>query len=100
MKVLLKIGPNSYLLPNDTGLQSVIKAMSSAVECWDYSYRASKNYDIRAKPECMEVSVKYLPPKTKIKFTDNLYADNDEPEESEQLRLIAPTSIIIPPSEA
>lgn len=98
MKVLLKVGHSSYLLASDAGLQTVVKALSQAVECMDYSYRR-KNAKIVARTDALEVSVKYLSPKTRIEFTRDIYSP-DEPEESEQLRLAAPTAIIIPPTSA
>lgn len=92
MKVLLKVGYSSFLLPNDTGLQSVIKALSSALHCNDYSYRPDKH--IQVDPEPVEVSVKYLPANTKLRIKGRF-----EEEPAEQLRLVAPTTIIIPPSD-
>lgn len=93
MKVLLKIGYHAtLLLPNDSGLQTVVKALSLAVSCYDHSYRPDKHIEVN--PEPIEVSVKYLPAKTKIRIRG--YHD-EEP--AEQLRLVAPTAIIIPPSD-
>jgi hypothetical protein len=92
MRVLLKVGYNTYLLPNDSGLPSVIKALSAALHCYDHTYRTADKH-IQADPEPLEVSVKYLPTNTKIRFKGSY-----EEEPVEQLRLVAPTSIIIPPS--
>lgn len=90
MKVLLKVGYNTYLLPNDAGLQTVVKALSMAVHCYDHSYGSDKHIEVN--PEPIEVSVKYLPAKTKIRIKGSC---DEEP--AEQLRLVAPTAIIPPP---
>jgi hypothetical protein len=90
MKVLLKVGYSTYLLPNDTGLQSVIKALSAAVHCSDHCY--GKAPFIAVDPEPLEVSVKYLTGKTKLRINGSF---DEEP--AEQLRLVAPTTIIPPP---
>ena len=91
MKVILKIGYSSFLLPNENGLQTVVKAMSAALSCRDYSYR-STDPQIDVDPEPLEVSIKYITGKTKIRLS----GDCDESSKETQLRLISPTAIIPP----
>ena len=95
MKVLLKVGNNTYLLGSDAGLQTVVKALSQAVLCHDRSYRTPA--EIKAESAPMEVSVKYLPPKTRIRFVENIWDADAAAEETDQLCLVAPTAIIPPP---
>ena len=90
MRVLLKVGWSTYLLPNDNGLQTVVKALSAGLHCNDQSYL--KDPSVEVDPDPMEVSIKYLSGKTKIRFKGSI-----EEEPAEILRLIAPTAIIPPP---
>ena len=94
MRVLLKVGYDTYLLPNDNGLQTVVKALSAALQCNDKTFLRS-NPCVDVDPDLMEVSVKYLSPKTKITFKGSI-----EEEPAEILRLIAPTTIIPPPPKS
>lgn len=96
MKVLLKVGSSTFLLASDAGLQTVVKALSQAVSCNDWSFD-SRNPRIKAETSPLEVSVKYLTAKTKIEFKNDIYADDQR--DFEQLRLVAPTAIIPPPAE-
>lgn len=95
MKVLLKVGHSQYLLPDDSGLQTVIKALSRAIPVYDYTYRRDDPH-LEIDPEPQEVSVKYIPNKTPIRKRG---AAEPDPY-AEPLALIAPTSIIPPPPKS
>lgn len=91
MKCLLKVGYTTFLLPTDSGIQTAIKLLSQAAQCNDYTFR-SRDPHISVDPDPLEVSIKYLPAKTKIVFkTDH----SDLP--PEPLALNAPGSIILTP---
>ena len=94
MKVLLKIGYDTFLLPGDSGLQTVVKALSQAIRVHDYTYRREDPHIEVGECEPIEISVKYLPARTKIRSRKG--AVESEP----QLRLNRPSSIIIPPGGA
>jgi len=89
MKVLLKIGYHSFLLPSDQGIQTIVKAFSQAVECCDLTYKQDDPH-IEAQRSPPEITVRYLAKHERI-------VPEPERHESKQLRLIAPTAIIIPP---
>ena len=91
MKVLIKIGYSHFLLPNEKGVQAVLKTMSEALHCTDRSYLSS-DPSIEVDPDPMEVSIKYVTGKIKVR----LRSDRNESTEETQLRLIAPTAIIPP----
>lgn len=48
-RVLLTLGHNSYLLPNDRGLTVVLKAMAKALDADDYRY-AEKGVVVHEEP--------------------------------------------------
>lgn len=87
MKVLLKIGYNSFLLPNDSGLTSVVKVLSKAVQCTDHSYRR-EDPAVVVDPEPLEISFKFVPEK-------QIRCMKADPVQ-EPLALPHPSSIIIP----
>lgn len=88
MKVLLKIGYTTFLLPNDVGVQNVMKVMAKALRAEDRTYLRSDPF-VTVDQEPLEVSFKYLQP-GQIK----LRQDPDE-RPPEPLRLNAPESIIM-----
>lgn len=55
-QVILTIGHRSFLMPDDTGLSSVMKALSRALPVYDHTYRG----EITIKDEPMEVSMSYV----------------------------------------
>jgi hypothetical protein len=91
MKVLLKVGYDCYLLPDDKGITTVMKALSRAVRVTDHTY-CERGITVDEE-KTIKVEVSYVSPGTKI--TRPKRCDPDE--ETEQLTLPAPESIIIPP---
>lgn len=88
MKVLLKVGYHSLLLPNDAGLTSIVRALSKAVNADDYSFRSSDPH-VSIDPEPLEISFKYIPDK-QIRKRKSEFEMEPEP-----LALPQPTSIIL-----
>lgn len=95
MKVLLSIGHNDFVLPNDAGLPSVIKVLSKACPASDRSYlKAGK---ILVEPVPVQITVRYLGPASKLEIVADRYSEIRE-EKPAQLVLEAPTTIIPTPS--
>lgn len=94
MKVIIKIGYNVYLLPDDKGVATIVKALTRAVECHE-GYRDEGIVVDKSKP--VKVEMRYVAPGEKIKWPK----DKPQQEEAEPdlLRLPRPRSIIIPPAE-
>lgn len=69
MKVLLKIGHQEYLLPNDQGLSTLAKTLSKARIC-DEGHRDYRNDDwtkvINITGAAPDITIKYLDPKIEI----------------------------------
>ncbi len=63
--ILLKIGCETLLLPNDAGVAPILKALSKGVSCSDYTFQGEVH--IRTE-RTLEVSMKVVP--TKTKFVD------------------------------
>jgi len=69
-KVVLKIGHVDILLPDDTGAAQVIKTLSKGIIVWNLHSR------IQVRNEELELSMSYVPAKTK--FTDEADAPLDD----------------------
>jgi hypothetical protein len=69
MKVLLKIGRQEWLLPNDQGVSTLAKTLSKAKEA-DHGPRDYRNEDwtqvVSITGGAPAISVTYLDPKTEI----------------------------------
>ena len=66
-QVVITIGHQSILLPDDTGATTIIKALSRGLSC--YYWSGSKKVEIRKGD--MEVSMSYVPHGTKIVDEDD-----------------------------
>jgi len=66
MKVLLKIGHTTFLLPNDAGVSAVMKTFSKALHCYDRTYEQSTPH-LKVDPEPLEISMRFVDPKTVIR---------------------------------
>lgn len=63
MRVVLKIGYQQVLLPNDTGLQTLLKALSQGILC---DYRSYGQQRVETAGDRVRVSVDVVPPGTPV----------------------------------
>jgi hypothetical protein len=61
-RVLITIGYEDYLLPDDAGAATIIKALSKAVKVWDNSYQG----ELILRGEHVSVGMKYVSDKVKL----------------------------------
>lgn len=61
-KILLSIGYNHFLLPDDTGITTLMKLLSRATPCDDNTYKGEVH--LHAKEP--RIKVEYLPASTKF----------------------------------
>jgi hypothetical protein len=65
-RVLITIGHDSYLLPDDVGAATIIKALSKAVRVWDKLYKG----ELQLREEHVSVGMAYVPEKTRLVTED------------------------------
>lgn len=66
MKVVIKIGYDSFLLPDDKGITTVVRALTRAVACRDHRPLGGQLEIHDNKP--VSVEMRYLSPGEKIKY--------------------------------
>ena len=88
MKVLLTVGHTTILLPDDSGITTVMKTLARGICVYDHTYRGEIEYtgELNVEMKLVRGDVKIVgKPKSK--------------KEPELLCLEEPKAIIIPPSE-
>jgi hypothetical protein len=68
MKYLLTIGHQSYLLPSDKGVTTIMQTLCKAVRVWDRTYSEGVLQVEDDKP--VEVALKVVPDSTKLVSKD------------------------------
>lgn len=84
MKVLLTVGHTTILLPDDSGITTVMKALSRGICVYDHTYRGESEYtgELEVEMKLVRGGVKIIgKPKTE--------------KEPRQLRLNAPKDILL-----
>lgn len=61
MNILLKIGSQSVLLPNMTGVESVMRVLSKGIPVWDRTYNTPPILELDPEKN-LPVEMKVLPP--------------------------------------
>ncbi len=65
MKVLLTVGYNQILLPNDQNLAAILKALSAGVEVHDLGYKETRTLTFSKH---VDVKAEMLPPGIKLEM--------------------------------